>query len=251
MLFRYYFEPNFVINLKKINTMESRTLLIAVGVFLLFIILLIRFRKPLGLLFTRIIYGKFSIEFFHLYKKYFIRSPFQYCFRDEFVSHLLFVMDKSQDIPLYKSSREIYFENTPYFIRYKEFIKLRGEPYCFNAYSFINPDFVIKAIGYQDHIVGSKAVVVYYFMNDYFFMGEYIFKNPKTNIKESLVNHFLGYDGVTEDNFYIENTLKRTIHYQDTGFTIDIKYITEEDSQVAENLRSYLNQVKNKKLVIQ
>ncbi len=37
-------------------------------------------------------------------------------------------------------------------------------------------------------------------------MGEYIFKNPKTNIKANLVGHFLGREDISEDNFYIENT---------------------------------------------
>ena len=88
-------------------------------------------------------------------------------------------------------------------------------------------------------------------MNDLFFMGEYIFRNPKSHIRESLVGHFLEDEKVGVDNFYIENTKKRIVHYQDTGFTIDIKYLSEEDSNIMEILKQYLGQVRNKKLVIQ
>ncbi len=129
------------------------------------------------------IYGQFSFEFYHLYKKYFVRSPYQYCFRDEFITHLLFILSKKDEIPSYKSAKDIYFENTPYFINYKDFLKKKGKPYCFNAFAFNEPDFIIKALGYQAIIAGSKAILVFYFMNDSFFMGEYIFKNPKNEYK--------------------------------------------------------------------
>jgi hypothetical protein len=45
-----------------------------------------------------------------------VRSPFQYCFRDDFVAHLLYVLSKQEELPSYKSRQEIYFEKTPYFI---------------------------------------------------------------------------------------------------------------------------------------
>jgi hypothetical protein len=228
--------------------MELNALLITTGTVVLFAIIVYRFRKLLNLTITRMVYGEYSLEFFRLFKKYYIRSPFQYCFRDEFITHLLFVLEKQDGIPKYKSPKEIFFEKTPYFIPYKDFLKQKGEPYCFNAFSFRNPDFVIKAVGYHDKIAGSKAVIVFYFMNDLFFMGEYIFRNPKTRVRESLVGHFLEGIEVENDNFYIENTRKRVVHYQDTGFTVDIKYLTEENDQVTENLRAYLHQIKNKKL---
>lgn len=196
------------------------------------------------------IYGQYSFEFFQLYKRYFVRSPFQYCFRDEFINHLLFVMDKTSHLPRYKSPKEIYFENTPYFIHYKDFLKKKGNPYCFNAFAFKNPDFIIKAAGYQEKIAGSRAVTVFYFINDLFFMGEYIFKNPKTKIKESLVSHFLNDQQIAPDNFFIDNTKDRIVHYQDTGFTVDIKYITEENGSISEILSTYLNQVMSKKKLV-
>jgi hypothetical protein len=198
---------------------------------------------------VRVIYGQFSYEFNHLYKKYFIRSPHQYCFRDEFITHLLFVLSKKDGIPSYKSVKDIYFENTPYFINYKDFLKKKGKPYCFNAFAFNEPDFIIKAVGYQAIIAGSKAILVFYFMNDYF-MGEYIFKNPKNDVKASLTDHFLEMKEFSADNFYIENTKKRIIHYQDNGFTIDIKYLTKENQAFIETLNKYYTKVTGKILQV-
>ena len=224
-----------------------KEILIISGVAVLLIVLAFRFRKAIILTFLRLIYGQYSYEFMSTYKRFFVRSPFQYCFRDDFISHLLFVLSKKDEIPSYKSPKEIFFENTPYFIQYKEFLKQKGNPYCFNAFVFQEYDFEIKALGYQANIAGSKAISLFYFMNDSFFMGEYIFKNPKTNVKSNLVKHFLDNAEVNGDNFYIENTRNRIIHYQDTGFTVDIKYLNKEDESIINNLNGYYNLVTGKK----
>lgn len=228
--------------------MNLTVLITALGLIILLLILFAYFRKAIVLTIVRMIYGQFSYEFYHLYKKYFIRSPHQYCFRDEFITHLHFIISKKDDVPSFKSAKDIYFENTPYFIKYQDFLKKKEKPYCFNAFSFDEPDFVIKALGYQSIIAGSKAILVFYFINDSFFMGEYIFKNPKNDIKAHLINHFLELKDFSADNFYIENTKNRLIHYQDKGFTVDIKYLTREDQSIIDTLSGYHFKVTGKKL---
>lgn len=222
-------------------------ILITLGLIVLLITLAAIFRKIIALTTVRILFGKFSFEFYHLYKKYYVKSPHQYCFRDEFISHLLFVISKKNELPSFQSMKDIFFENTPYFINYKELLKNKGVPYCFNAFAFSEPDFVIKALGYQTIISGSKAVLIFYFMNDSFFMGEYIFKNPKNNVKASFMAHFIGEGDITADNFYIENSKDRIIHYQNTGFTIDIKYLTMENQVINDILNQYYTKVTGKK----
>jgi len=231
--------------------MDIQGMLIGFGIFILILVIAYRFRKEINLTIIRMAYGHYSYEFLRTYKKYYVRSPFQYCFRDDFIAHLLFVLAKKEDIPSYKSFKDIYFENTPYFISYKDFLKLKGNPYCFNAFVFDHPDFEIKALGYQETIVGSKAINLFYFMNDSFFMGEYIFKNPKTNIKASLIDHFLDMHEFSHDNFYIENTKNRIIHFQNTGFTVDIKYLNKENKAIVDNLREYYKYITGKKLVVE
>jgi hypothetical protein len=231
--------------------MDFKGIIIGFGILIILLILAVRFRRAIILTLIRMIYGQFSYEFFHIYKKYFVRSPYQYCFRDEFIAHLRFVVSKKEEIPSFKSGKEIYFENTPYFSNYKDLLKKKGTPYCFNAFAFNQPDFVIKVLGYQATIAGSKAILVFYFMNDSFFMGEYIFKNPKNDIKSSLTDHFLEMKNLSGDNFYIENSKDRIIHYQNTGFTIDIKYLNKENKAIIENLKQYYTKVTGKKLVME
>jgi hypothetical protein len=231
--------------------MDLNAIMISFIILVFLVILFVLFRKMVTLAMVRIMYGQFSYEFVHLYKKYYVRSPYQYCFRDEFITHFLFVVSKKPNIPSYKSPKDIYFENTPYFISYKDFLKKRGNPYCFNAFAFNEPDFVIKALGYQTTVAGSKAIIIFYFMNDSFFMGEYIFKNPKNDIKASLTNHFLEMKDISGENFYIENSKDRLVHFQNTGFTIDIKYLNRENKAIIENLNQYFNKVVGKKIVVE
>ena len=231
--------------------MDLKGLLIGLGITIFVIIMAYRFRKAITLVIIRMVYGHYSYEFHSTYKRFFIRSPFQYCFRDDFIAHLLFVLSKKENIPSFKSMKSIHFENTPYFINYKDFLKQRGAPYCFNAFVFDQPSFEIKAVGYQETIAGSKAILVFYFMNDSFFMGEYIFKNPKTNVKASLVEYFLNRQELSDDNFYIENTKNRIIHYQNNGFTVDIKYLNRENQDIIDNLKDYYDFIKGKKIVME
>lgn len=218
---------------------------------LVLLILSIIFRRFLYLKMVGAIYGTYSYKYLSTFKKFYIRSPFQYCFRDEFITHLIYILSKKEDIPSYKSTQDISFENTPYSIKYKDFLKQKGKPYCFNAFNFSHMNFEIKALGYQEKIAGSPAVIVFYFMNDTFFMGEYIFRKPRTDVKTNLTAHFLSNSEIQDDNFYIENSKDRIIHFQNTGFSIDIKYLNREDSSVIRNLHEYYNFIKGKKLVVE
>lgn len=231
--------------------MQGYHLLILAGSLLIILFLVLIFRKLLKVFLVGLIYGFYSYRYLHIFKKYYIRSPYQYCFRDEFISHLIYILSKKDEIPCYKSKKDISFEDTPYFTNYKDFIKRKGNPYCFNAFHFDYSNFEIKALGYQEKIAGSMAIIVFYFMNDSFFMGEYIFRKPKTDVKANLTEHFLMKNDVEEDNFYIENSKNRIVHFQNTGFSIDIKYLNREDSGVIKNLQDYYNYIKGKKLVVE
>jgi hypothetical protein len=217
-------------------------------ILLILVVLAFRFRKALSLYLIKAVYGKYSYEYLSTFKRLFIRSPFQYCFRDEFIAHVLFVLDIKDEVPVYKTSRQINFENLPFFTDYKEFLKINGDPDCFNAFSFSNPDFIIKVAGYQEIIGGQKGTAVYYFIDDLFFMGEYIFKRDKAMVMQECIRPYVDPTRISADNFYIINTQDRIVHYQDTGFSVDIKYLSREDRRILETLKSYHDEMTSKKL---
>jgi hypothetical protein len=226
-------------------------LLIIASLGLILLVVAFRFRKYFGLLLIRMMYGRYSYEYMATFKKLFIRSPFQYCFRDEFIAHMLFILDIKDDVPVYKTTGEISFENLPFFTDYREFMKMKGEPRCFHAFSFHNPEFIVKVVGYQELVGAQKATAVYYFIDDLFFMGEYIFKKENGNAKEHCIGRYVDLSKVGEDNFYILNTQDRILHYQDTGFTVEIKYLSREDKQILSILKAYHDHMTLKKLNVE
>jgi hypothetical protein len=163
---------------------------IFIGAFVISSILIYRYSKFLLLIIIKMIYGKYSYMYMTTYKIAFIKSPFQYCFRDEFFSHVLFILDKKEEVPKFKTHFPINFENQPFFTSYKKFLKEKGKPYCLNAFSFVDPHFEIKVLGYQDKAASKKSITAYYFFNDMFFMGEYIFKETSKEIKNIWISNF-------------------------------------------------------------
>lgn len=225
-------------------------LLIMTGFILLLVILAIRYRKLLVLKIVKLSYGKYSYEYLTYFKRIFIRSPYQYCFRDEFISHVLFILDKRNELPVYKSFHDIIFEDQTFFTNYNDFIKHKGAPYCFNAFAFEDPHFVVKVVGYQEMISNKKGIAAYYFIDDLFFMGEYILKETSDETKETIMKPYLD-PMATEDNFYVENTHDRIIHFQNTGFTIEIKFLTREDKKIIDTLKRYHDQMTTKTLTVE
>ncbi len=230
--------------------MNSESLLILASIALVIIFSLIRFRKMVRIHLIRLIYGKYSLEYDKHFKRIFIRSPFQHCFREEFIQRVYFILDQKGKTTRYKSEAEITFENLPFKADFKKFITERGEPDCYNIFSFQKPSFIIKAAGYHQEVSGVKALVVYYFMDDSFFMGEYTFRNSFPKVKNTFIKHFFPLNGIQVDNFYVENDSK-IIHFKDSGFSIDIRYLDKEDTHVIHNLKSYYDQIKKKKLILE
>jgi hypothetical protein len=228
--------------------MNSEKFLIISAIIVLLIVIGYLVRKRVRLFFVRKLYGPFSYEYLNIHKKYFFKSPYHYCFRDEFMTHLIQVLFHSDDVPSYKSDKDLIFEDISHSMNYKDFIGKKGDPHCFNAFKLDQLGFEIKALGYKLFVSGSKAITVYYFMNDLFFMGEYYFKNPKTDIKAGISEIYLEKMPLPEDIFYIRNSKDRIIYFKNTGNKVDIKYLNKEDQSIINNLKDYYNFKTGKKM---
>ena len=231
--------------------MANPVTLIVAAIFLLIILIVsIRYRKIFILKYLKIFKGKYSYEYLARYKHYFIRSPYQYCFREEFIQHLRIILNKDKVYPTHHSEKDILFEDMPYSTGIKPFMRQRSRPDCVNTFKYADPGFVIKALGYQEEKFGEKVTAVYYFMNDIFFMGEYIFKHSSSKLREKILEDYMSMAPGIQDQFYIHNSRERIIHFHDNGFAINIKYISREDPVVMENLQNYFNGISNWKIVI-
>jgi hypothetical protein len=106
-------------------------------------------------------------------------------------------------------------------------------------------------LGYKEVVFNERAIAAYYFIDNVFFMGEYIFKDTSEEIGEKCIRPYLENGTELEDNFYVENTHDRIIHFQNNGFNIDIKYLTREDDNIIGVLKEYHDTMTSRTLNIE
>jgi len=193
--------------------------------FIVLLILLIFFRKPLILLKIRMMHGKYSFDYQDQYKIYFKSNPHPYCFKDELLQHII-NLKKSADLnPLDKEDQissslmEIPFDLTP-----KTLLATKGEPACFNAYRDNFYDF--KLFGFPHNQFSFNSKLIYYFYQDKLFALDCIFEDLPQNKMDTLLENIattLQIELVYEKSktFYLTDNCR--ILFTNTGFRISLK----------------------------
>ncbi|MEI6821066.1 MAG: hypothetical protein WCL51_03970 [Bacteroidota bacterium] len=184
--------------------------------------------------YTSLVYGKYSLQYVDLFKKNDLRSPFIPCIKDEFIFHILMFLKKTPKAKTFTTTDNIQFGNIPFTTTYKEVFRSMGIPFCFNSMMVKNHE--IKIIGYQEMLNQTKLKSVYFFINDVFVVGEYLFsdvaKIESLNISKILVKKYISESIDKIEEFYIEDSSKNMIYYRDNGFDLSVKYCNYGDSQV-------------------
>lgn len=191
------------------------------------------------LFFIKLFYSKYHYRYINAYKKYTKKSPHGYCIKDEFIYHILVFKEKDKRFEKYTTVREIKFGDTEYFTTYQEIKRQKRKPFCFNSY-YLNNKYDIKIIGYRDSMFNTTMRVLYYFIDDVFFMGEYIFKDTlgerAKRISKIMHEKYLGHTTNKSEKFYIDGPYDTSIHFADTGFSLIIKYFSNEDNDIKAKL---------------
>ena len=182
--------------------------------------------------------GKYSLQYVNLFKKNNLRSPFTPCIKDEFIFHVLMFLLKSPRAKSFKTSNNIQFGNIPFTTTYKEVFLNKGIPYCFN--SMMVGKHEIKVVGYQELVNKTKFKSIYFFINDKFCVGEYLFsevgKVESLNISKILMKKYIT-DSIDQiEEFYIDDVSGNVIYSRDNGFETSIKYCNFGNSEVKDIL---------------
>lgn len=206
------------------------------------IIFLIRFLPNLGLFFTMLKHGKRSSKYIKKFKKRFNVSPFPYCMKEDIIFKFLMFYNNDKKAGKYDTGKNIQFGETSFFSEYSEFIKGKKNPICFNA-EMMGESQEVKALGYTKQVFNTSLKALFYFLDDTFFMGEYILKDlepdKKNTIQKILKDNYELDETPTGSRFYISNTLNRKIYYFDNGFSVSIKYISLENEKINKVLFEY------------
>lgn len=221
-------------------------LFIGVVVLLVLIFILLAYPK-LKLFCIRFLGNKYSSVYINSFKKYYNKSPFGYCIKDEFVYHFLPFFETEKGAKVYKTNQEVSFGNVPFFTEFSRLKREKGKPFCFNAVNLEGCD--AKILGYKNYYFDTSTTVLYYFIGNCFFMGEFVFKSPKPKaideIVRALSEKYTLHKIKPGKRFYIKRSDNSSIFFHDSGFSVSVSYINLDNEKVKGNLDKVYSNLKS------
>ncbi len=196
------------------------------GFIILLIIILILIRKQLRLRLIRTKHGRYSYHYIKQFKKYANKSPFPYCFKDEILPYLRLSHARRENTEQLSSDLHLLFEETPYHTPLHEIMDKLGNPDYFNAFKIKNSE--LRALGFQKQVYGLRVKVVFFFLNEFFVMGEYIFDDVSGIDVPAIAKKLMEQTGTSHQSnllhFYIDGKNNSSIYFYDNGFSLIIRY---------------------------
>lgn len=205
---------------------------------IVFVIILIFFRKSFYLLIASIIHGRFSQGYVNLYRKLMLSHPFPQSIKDDVINHILEFFQADLKRKEYETSEIIEFLSFKYGSSPKKLLRVKKRPDSFYVSSVHGHE--IKIIGYIENLFGGEAKALFYFINDKFFMGEYNFAeinsiNPAL-ISKLICEKYKIASTVKDQDFIINSTQGARLSYINTGFSLMIRYFNINEPIVANNV---------------
>lgn len=198
----------------------------------------------LKVFFTELIKGKYSLEYYNLFKDNGLKNPFIPCFNDEFIFHIIKYLKQNSEIKIFKTEHKIMYGNVPFSIKINDLLKTKNEPDYFTISNF--DKFIVKIFGYNDDILNAKMKSLYFFVDDIFILGENVFLEyslpDNVNIAKIIFEKYSTKLWEDIDDFFIEDVNKNVIYYSNNGFEKSIKYFNVEDEK-AKNIYSKLSTI--------
>jgi hypothetical protein len=218
-------------------------ILIFAGLLVVLILLLILFYPLFHILFTKLFFGKFSAKYIDVHKKYTGKSPYGYCFKDDFVNRIAAFYKTKTSVPVYQSEQEILFGKLKFGARFREIFKSNPKPFCVN--SFRLEQFDLKMLGYRSEMFEAEIKSYYYFIDNRLFMGEYTFKSPSDDklneVAHVIRKKYLEGKKLDNYNFRIDGANNASLRFEHTGFYLSIKYLDQSNQEINDKIEQYWN----------
>jgi hypothetical protein len=168
-------------------------------------------------------------------------NPFPVCIDDDLVSHFsnFANIDTKKTIRTHNS---ISFAAVPFATKFTG-LKGKGKPERYNIYKF-SEEFMVKIMGYPEVMLGNPIRELYFFANDSFVMGEYVFTDVSKANNKKLIEMLVTKYGITEpikdEMFFIRDDKGSVICFINSGFTISIQYINLNHPFVGKIVNSHV-----------
>jgi hypothetical protein len=185
-------------------------------------------------------YGKYSFEFLEFFKENNLRNPHNNCIKDEITLRFLTFFKPTRNAVTYKTSQLIEFGEIAFLTTYKEVMKRKGIPDCINVAKFNESR--VKVIGFNEALQGMKMKSLYYFIDEKFVMGEFVFADLFRVKPEKILNtlsiKYLEGNELKADTIYLSDPKANILFYENNGFSICMRYFFSGDHQINEILAS-------------
>lgn len=238
---------------KSSTSFDPSMLYLVLSLVLLFVLLLIliffkdRIIPVIRVTYLRIVHGQYSFEYLEFFKKYDLRNPLNNCIKDEITLHVSVFFKRLKGSSNYTTTIPIEFKDVPFLTSYNSLVKEFGKPDCINIARFDRAR--VKVIGYNETFHQKRMKSLFYFLEDEFFMGEFIFSETHrmdpTQIREGISQKYLEGGEVNQDAFYIEGPLGNILNYHDNGFFASVKYLFRGEQRINEILTDVFVQSAN------
>lgn len=218
------------------------TLVVAIIAIFLIAFLVLFLKKNtfpiLNLLIIRIFKGRYSFEYLEFFKKNDLRNPLNNCIKDEITLHVSIFFKRLKGAADFTTTLPVEFKDVPFLTSYRNLVKEFGTPQCINIARFDHQR--VKVVGYHETFHQKKMKSLFYFMDEKFFMGEFVFSETSrmdpTQVREGISQKYLGGRQIDSDTFYIECPDGNIMNYHDNGFFASVKYLYRGDPQINEIL---------------
>jgi len=198
---------------------------------LLFVFLRKRVVQTIRERYIAMVYGRYSFEFLTFFKENNIRSPYNGCIKDEITMHLMVFFRKIKNSQEFQTNTTIDYGQIPFMTNSKNLFKIKGKPDCMKVAAFNDLKFMV--IGYGETLQGLRMKSMFFFLNDRFIMGEFLFSDllrlKPANMAGTLSSKYLNGASIEKEVFYITDSTGNMLNYENNGFSISIKYLFNGD----------------------
>lgn len=227
------------------NFLEPTALFYIAGA--VFLLLIIYYRKRISLVFTNFRYGKYSYRYLSKFYSYFYEIQFPPSILYDPVTYILpFFRNEIRGVEK-KTDEEIEFGGFQPGHSYPDFFKKNGKP---RYISITEPDakeIKLVVAGYPRKINNHHCVMLYFFHENTFIMGQYQFKREKQKVDTALLSESVQkkyLNGGTQtglEDFIIKDDRGSRVHFHDNGFVVEVSVynptIKEINTQIESSLR--------------
>jgi len=210
------------------NILAANSYLFISLILLVLVIVALFFRVKLSLFFTRLIWSRYSFNYFSLYSKYFpLKFPSAIKYEPwEYLRSFLDINCSEE----YISETEIKFNGYKLGKSVTNFHKKNGKPNYLSISSREEKNLSILVSGYNKLVYMNEATLIYFFAGPILIMGQYRFKREKQNVNYSyLKEKLLEKYQLSEiknldrsDKFMIRDKKDNQLFVKDNGFDVEV-----------------------------